>query len=42
MLKDLIKGSDFRGSLDSLTKMLGYNEPDKVEIKDTTIKTNWG
>lgn len=35
MLKDLIKGSDYRGSLDSVTKMLGLNEPDQVkqEIK---------
>ncbi len=31
MLKDLIKGSDFRGSLDSITKMLGLNEPEKVK-----------
>lgn len=29
MLKDLIKGADFRGSLDSITKMLGLNEPEK-------------
>lgn len=42
MLKDLIKGSDFRGSLDSITKMLGLNEPDKVEVKDTSHKTQWG
>lgn len=34
MLKDLIKGADFRGSLDSITKMLGLNEPEKIE---TTI-----
>ena len=31
MLKDLIKGSDFRGSLDSITKMLGLNEPEKTD-----------
>ena len=31
MLKDVIKGSDFRGSLDSITKMLGLNEPEKVK-----------
>jgi len=31
MLKDLIKGSDFRGSLDSITKMLGLNEPEKID-----------
>ena len=42
MLKDLIKGSDYRGSLDSITKMLGLNAPEKVEVKDTTHKTKWG
>lgn len=31
MLKELIKGSDFRGSLDSITKMLGLNEAEKIE-----------
>lgn len=31
MLKDLIKGSDYRGSLDSVTKMLGLNEPEKID-----------
>lgn len=35
MLKDLIKGSDYRGSLDSITKMLGLNEPEKVHTKQT-------
>ena len=42
MLKDLIKGADFRGSLDSITKMLGLNEAEKIEIKDTSHKTDWG
>ncbi len=42
MLKDLIKGADFRGSLDSITKMLGLNEPEKHEHKDTSHKTEWG
>ena len=42
MLKDLIKGSDYRGSLDSITKILGLNAPDKVETKDTSHKTDWG
>lgn len=32
MLKDLIKGADFRGSLDSITKILGLNEPEKHEV----------
>lgn len=31
MLKDLIKGSDFRGSLDSITKMLGLNAAEKTD-----------
>ena len=40
MLKDLIKGSDYRGSLDSVTKMLWLNEPDQVkqEIKIEIIE----
>ena len=42
MLKDLIKGADFRGSLDSITKMLGLNEPEKHEHKDTSHNTEWG
>ena len=42
MLKDLIKGSDFRGSLDSITKMLGLNEAEKHEINITEHKTSWG
>ena len=35
MLKDLIKGSDFRGSLDSLTKMFGLNEKSEIDINQT-------
>jgi len=31
LLKEMVKGSDYRGSLDSVTKMLGFNEPDKVD-----------
>ena len=42
MLKDLIKGADYRGSLDSITKMLGLNEPEKHEVKDTSHTTEWG
>jgi len=42
MLKDLIKGADFRGSLDSITKILGLNEPDKHEVTIKDHKTNWG
>lgn len=42
MLKDLIKGADYRGSLDSITKILGLNEAEKHEFKDTSHKTEWG
>lgn len=42
LCKELVKGSDYRGSLDSISKMMGLNEPDKVETKDTTYKTEWG
>lgn len=42
MLKDLIKGADYRGSLDSITKIMGLNAPEKVETKDTSHKTEWG
>lgn len=42
MLKDLIKGSDYRGSLDSITKMLGLNAPEKHEHKDTSHTSEWG
>lgn len=42
MLKDLIKGSDYRGSLDSITKILGLNSPEKHEHKDTSHTTEWG
>ena len=38
MLKDLIKGADFRGALDSITKMLGLNEPEKHEHKVRTVE----
>lgn len=40
LLKEMVKGSDYRGSLDSITKMLGLNEPEKVDhtIKKITIE----
>ncbi len=38
LLKEMVKGSDYRGSLDSITKMMGLNEPDKLEQKITTIE----
>ena len=44
LMRDLLKGSDYRGSWDSIVKMCGLNEPEKrqVETKDTTHKTEWG
>lgn len=40
-LTEMVRGADYRGSLDSLAKMLGYNQPEKVEIKDTTYTVKW-
>lgn len=37
LLKDMVKGSDYRGAYDSIAKMLGLNEPEKQQI-DQTIK----
>ena len=37
LLKEMVKGSDYRGAYDSLAKMFGLNEPDKTQI-DQTIK----
>lgn len=37
LLKEMVKGSDYRGAYDSLAKMFGLNEPDKAQI-DQTIK----
>ena len=40
LLKEMVKGSDYRGSLDSITKMLGLNAPEKHEheVKKITIE----
>lgn len=38
LCKELVKGSDYRGSLDSVSKMLGLNEPDKIEQTIRTIE----
>jgi phage terminase small subunit len=37
LLKEMVKGSDYRGAYDSLAKMFGLNEPDKAQI-DQTIR----
>ena len=36
------KNTDKLRALEQLAKMLGLNEPDKVETKDTSHKTTWG
>jgi len=36
------KNADKLSALSQLAKMLGLNEPDKVEHKDTSHKTKWG
>ena len=36
------KNTDKLKALDQLCKMLGLNEPDKIEVKDSSHKTNWG
>jgi len=43
LLKELVKGSDYRGSIDSIAKLTGLNEPEKIEHKHTikTFKTKW-
>lgn len=35
LLKEMVKGSDYRGAYDSLAKMFGLNEPDKTQIDQT-------
>ena len=43
LLKELVKGSDMRGSTDSIAKLTGLNEPDKIEHKHEIVahKTKW-
>jgi hypothetical protein len=36
------KNADKLKALDQLCKMLGLNEPEKIEVKDTSHKTQWG
>lgn len=35
------KNTDKLRALETLAKMLGLNEPEKIEIKDTSFKTKW-
>ena len=40
LLKEMVKGSDYRGSYDSIAKMFGLNAPDKQEIESTVNNIN--
>lgn len=40
LLKEMVKGSDYRGAFDSLAKMFGLNEPDKLDIRQEIVKIN--
>lgn len=42
LLKELVKGSDYRGSLAEISKLTGMYEPEKHEHTITSHKTNWG
>ena len=42
LLKELVKGSDYRGSLAEISKLTGMYEPEKHEHNITSHKTNWG
>ena len=42
LLKEMVKGSDYRGSLAEISKLTGLYEPEKYEHKDTSHKTDWG
>jgi hypothetical protein len=40
LLKDMVKGSDYRGAYDSLAKMFGLNAPEKKEIEQKIQQIN--
>ena len=40
LLKEMVKGSDYRGAYDSIAKMFGLNAPDKQEIESTVHNIN--
>ena len=42
LLKEMVKGSDYRGSLAEISKLTGLYEPEKYEHKDTSHTTEWG
>lgn len=37
----LIKAGDMNKSIEIVNKMLGFNEPDKVDLRQLQIKTKW-
>lgn len=37
LLKEMVKGSDYRGAFDSLARMYGLNEPDKIDIRQEIV-----
>ena len=42
LCKDLVKGSDYKSCLAEISKLTGLYQPEKVEVKDTTHKSEWG
>ena len=40
LLKEMVKGSDYRGAFDSLARMYGLNEPDKIDIRQKLVNIN--
>ena len=40
LLKEMVKGSDYRGAYDSIAKMFGLNAQDKQEIEQTVHNIN--
>ena len=42
LCKDLVKGSDYKSCLAEISKLTGLYQPEKVEVKDTSHKTDWG
>ena len=42
MMKEVTTNTDRLRAIDMLNKMLGFNAPTKVEVKDSSFKTKWG
>ena len=41
-LKELTSNADKIRAMESLSKMLGLNAPEKIDVNITSFKTNWG